>query len=81
VAETPEGAKPDCGARVPIIGRNHGGDGDQMVGVGCVAQSQHEGDRDGGEERSAVEQRGQPGVQLLDRREEEVEAHFFRLGD
>ena len=44
-----------------------------MVGIGGVAQAERERDRERDQQRRAVEQPGQPGVDVLDRPEQEVE--------
>ena len=75
VAEPPPRAQPGGPARVAVVGRHQRGDRHEVVGVGRVAQPEHEGDPEGDDQRRAVDEAGEPLVQMLDGAEEELEVH------
>ena len=58
-----------------VVGRDQRGDRDKVVGIGRVAQAEHERDAERDEQRGSLEQVGEGLVDLLDRPEQELEVH------
>ena len=75
MAEAPPGAEACGPPGVAVVAGDQGGDGDEVVGIGRVAEAQGKGDRERHEQRSAREQAGEPGVDVLEGAEQEVEVH------
>ena len=75
VADPPHRAEPGRRARAGAVGGDERGDRHQVIGVGRVAQPEQRGEQQGDRQRGAVEQGADGLVEVLDRGEEEVEAH------
>ena len=83
MAESPPSPEPRRGPGIAVLGGDQRGDRDQVVGIGRVTEAEDEGDAQRDEQRSAVEEAGQPGVDLLQRTKEELEidrGHQVRPG-
>ena len=75
VTEAPPGAESDRRAMVAILGSDQRGDRDEMVGIGGMAKAEHEREAERDQQRRAGEEARDPGVEVLERLEEEVEVH------
>ena len=75
MAHAPPRAEPGRGAHIALVGGDERGHGHEMVRVRRVPQPQHERDPERHQQRSALDQVGQPCVDRLDRLEEDVEPH------
>ena len=75
VAEAPPGAEARRAPGIPAVGRHEGRDRHQVVGVGRVPETEHEGDPERDQKRSPVEQPCEPCIELLDGPEQELEVH------
>ena len=75
MARSPPGPEPRRAPNVATVDGHKRGDRHEVVGIGGVTQAQGQSDQQGDDQRSAGEERLEPGVELLDRLEEEVEAH------
>ena len=65
MAQAPPGAESRRAAGAAVVGGDQRGDRDQVVGVGGVPQPEHECDAERDQQGGAVEQPGEPGVELL----------------
>ena len=72
VTEAPPGAEAGGGAHVAVVGGHQRADRHEVVGIGGVAQPEHERDRQGDQQRRALDQAREPLVERLDRLEEDV---------
>ena len=75
MSRSPPGPEPRRAPNVAAVDGHQGGDRHEVVRIGGVTQAQGQGDQQRDHQRSPREQALEPGVDLLDRLEEEVEAH------
>ena len=75
VAKAPPGAHAGRVAVVGVVRSDQRGDRDEVIGIRGMAHSEYEGDSQRHQQRRAVEEVRQRLVQLLDRPEQELEAH------
>ena len=75
VADAPPHAEARGGLAVAAVGRDQGGDRDEVVRVGGVPQAQRQGDPERDQQGCAAEQAGQPGIDLLKRMKQNLEVH------
>ncbi len=75
VADAPPGADLRRRADVAVLAGEQRGDRDQVVGIGGVAEAEHEREPERDEQRRPREQVGQRLVEVLDRLEQELEVH------
>ncbi len=73
MTQPPPGAEAGRGSRIAVVGGDQSRNGDEVIGVGRVAQAEHEGDPERDQQWRAVKEAGKPRVELLDRAKEELE--------